>query len=205
MDWCKEFKISIDDYTLNIVNDRSNIRTKYYVNKYDKSKTLLIKGILNTQNYSVDYLKHNRYHRDENLPARIEVCNGKLILCLYFKNGNLHREDGPCSYRLNNYTNSIIECWCINNKFNRFDGPAYIYTNNGTISDESYYINDYRFSNKEEYYKLINNIKNDNTRILNKNTKERRIKLIKFIAEHFGSQKLLNKCDSLMVLKKLER
>ena len=76
----------------------------------------------------------------------------------WYKNGYLHREDGPAI----EYTNGSKE-WFINGKFHREDGPARIYSNgykewwlNGTrYTEEDYYQEIQKRLNKEKYYKEL--------------------------------------------------
>ena len=58
------------------------------------------------------------------LNGRVELKNGAIA---YYKNGKLHREDGPAYVgQEGNLKRVIVEKWCIDGKFHREDGPAFI-------------------------------------------------------------------------------
>ena len=205
MNWCKKYEISLKDYILRDVRDESSgLRFKYYISKLDPSLAVTTSGTIGTQNYFIEYTKNGKMHREGNLPARVEIENGKLKNLIYCVNGKLHKENGPCSYRVAYGTTRVF--WCIDNKFCRFDGPAYIVRNLETneIEEEAYYLYDFRMK-KEEYNKLIQNVKNCNMKMVNCKTNELKLERILLTAKHFNSEKLVEKCTSLLIAKKLTK
>jgi len=105
------------------------------------------------------YYFNNKYHRVDG-PAIINYHeNGKIQSKYYYINGKCHRTDGSAitSY----YKNGKIRCqyYCLNNKSHRVDGPAEIYFYiNGKTEYEYYDIVGVEYS-KQDYIKLINEIK----------------------------------------------
>jgi hypothetical protein len=60
----------------------------------------------------------------EVLNGRVRLKNGAIA---YYKDGKLHREDGPAYVgQEGNLKRTIVEKWCIDGKFHREGGPAYI-------------------------------------------------------------------------------
>jgi antitoxin component YwqK of YwqJK toxin-antitoxin module len=66
----------------------------------------------------------------------------KIRYITYYKNGFLHREDGPAIIDYYKNGNIKYEEYWLNNKRHREDGPAYIeYDKNGNIKYKSYWLN----------------------------------------------------------------
>lgn len=63
-------------------------------------------------------------------------------LIQYYKNGRLHREDGPAEIRFYDNGNISHECYYNNGATHRDDGPAktnYSYSSNGAVIQDLYY------------------------------------------------------------------
>lgn len=73
--------------------------------------------------------------------------NGRIVdpqgVTRYYKDGLLHREDGPAVIGY-----SGIQYWLINDNLHREDGPAVMYPSDFIEMDE-YHINDKRISEQE--------------------------------------------------------
>ena len=88
---------------------------------------------------------------------------GQLKSEKWYKNGVLHKEDGPAVIKY--YTDGItfMEEWYKEGTMHREDGPAIIhYNNNGEIEKYSYYI-EYKQLTEKEFikYKTINDLLSD--------------------------------------------
>jgi len=74
---------------------------------------------------------------------------------IYYKNNQLHREDGPAAVWYNEDGTIERESYYQHSICHRIDGPAVIwYNKNGTIADESYYIAN-RWMRKSTFQKEI--------------------------------------------------
>lgn len=118
------------------------------------------------------WYKDGKLHR-ENGPAWIEYDeNGKVIEERWYQMGRLHREDGPAiiKYFLNEKVKN--EVWYKDDLLHREDGPAWIeYDIDGGIIEKSYYVRGTKLSEKLFIkYRGINDI-------IKEHQKERRISL----------------------------
>lgn len=81
-----------------------------------------VKGYKKEKPYVLEYKIYGKYHRLDGPACYNRVCEEEY----WYKNGVLHREDGPC---LRKYDGDRIieEEWKINGVFHRIDGPANMY------------------------------------------------------------------------------
>lgn len=90
-----------------------------------------------------------------------------------------------------------------NGKYHCISGPAIREYNNALMIDESYYINDVRFT-QDNFNTFINSIK-DKTIFNTLNfCSAAKLETIKEIAEFFGIDSIVNDCNRFLVIKRLE-
>ena len=95
------------------------------------------------------------------------------------------------------------EVFMKNGKYHCISGPAIREYNNALMIDESYYINDVRFT-QNNFNTFINSIK-DKTIFNTLNfCSMSKLETIKEIAEFFGIDSIVNDCNRFLVIKKLE-
>lgn len=90
-----------------------------------------------------------------------------------------------------------------NGKYHCISGPAIREYNNALMIDESYYINDVRFT-QDNFNTFVNSIK-DKTIFNTLNfCSASKLETIKEIAEFFGIDSIVNDCNRFLIIKKLE-
>lgn len=122
--------------------------------------------------YLTYYNAEGKIHRDDDKPAMIKKdASGKIIDAYWYKDGKLHRDNGPAVDRGDNGTEKIwyrhgirhrdgdlpayiadtetgrvfIEGYYKDGKKHRENGPAYIvYSPDGTANTKQWYLNDTR-------------------------------------------------------------
>ena len=207
MNYCDKYNIDTSNWILKGITKTNKfgdpIKCKRYIIPDDG--IVFVTGEIMTQNYLVEYYnKNNCLHRDFE-PAVIRVKNGKLVECRYKQNGVSHREDGPSDFCFTSNEDYTIEAWMRNGKFVRFDGPAYIETdvNTNEIKKQSFFINDVCYK-EEDYWKLINSIKEGNGRGIG-NCKEPKLKILLQIAKFYKREDLIEKINKRFKVLKLNK
>lgn len=96
-------------------------------------------AVINTRYGWAAWYKNGLLHR-ENGPAEREDCRE-----YWYKDGQLHREDGPA------VTTTAVKIWYKNGKYHRLDGPAIIRNrDDGSISKLEYWVEGTNYD-KEEF------------------------------------------------------
>ena len=207
MNYCDKYNIDTSDWILkNIIKTYKFgklTKCKHYITSNDNE--IHVTGEIMTQNYMVEYYDNNGCLHRDNGPAVIRVEDGKLVECRYKQHGFSHREDGPSDFCLTFKKDYTIEIWMRNGKLTRFDGPAYIETNVTTnqIRKQLFFISDINYK-RENYWKLINSIKEGNGRGIG-NCKEQKLKVLFQIAKFYKREDLIDKISSRLVILNLNK
>lgn len=91
----------------------------------------------------------------EGLPACIRYCNGKAVEVAWYRNGVITREKRPAKYLFYPTTKGTYNMlYYKNNEMHREDGPAKIKVDNWKIIKEEYWLNN-KLMNEFEYYVTI--------------------------------------------------
>lgn len=114
-----------------------------------------------------------------------------------------HTEEKPAMMIFNDNGEIKRKVFMKNGKYHCISGPAIREYNNALMVDESYYINDIRFT-QDNFNTFINSIK-DKTIFNTLNfCSAAKLETIKEIAEFFGIDSIVNDCNRFLVIKRLE-
>lgn len=114
-----------------------------------------------------------------------------------------HTEEKPAMMIFDDNGEIKRKVFMKNGKYHCISGPAIREYNNALMIDESYYINDVRFT-QDNFNTFINSIK-DKTIFNTLNfCSAAKLETIKEIAEFFGIDSIVNDCNRFLVIKRLE-
>lgn len=195
----KEFEIYKNTIT-------KNPNRKYFTNEYIflKEKNLYIKisfGKIITEILYFDNKEFKNFFKTE-----IYDLSGNVI-----KVGNYNHkgwydgytEEKPAMMIFDDNGEIKRKVFMKNGKYHCISGPAIREYNNALMIDESYYINDVRFT-QDNFNTFINSIK-DKTIFNTLNfCSASKLETIKEIAEFFGIDSIVNDCNRFLIIKKLE-
>jgi hypothetical protein len=120
-----------------------------------------------------EWFKDGQLHR-ENGPALIHINGKRVIVEEWYRNGKLHRDDGPAMQE------EEFDKWYKNGELHREDGPAiYINHDHGDV-ESKYYLNgiEYQkenFENAKKKLHLNNELNQELQTVENKPTKKLKI------------------------------
>ena len=183
-----------------------NPNRKYFTNEYIflKEKNLYIKmsfGKLITEILYFDNEEFKNFFKTE-----IYDLSGNIIKIGNFNNHGFYHgylEEEPALAIFDEKGEIKREVFMKNGKYHCISGPAIREYNNALMIDESYYINDVRFT-QDNFNIFINSIK-DKTIFNTLNfCSIAKLETIKEIAEFFGIDSIVNDCNRFLVIKKLE-
>ena len=114
-----------------------------------------------------------------------------------------HTEEKPAMMIFDDNGEVKRKVFMKNGKYHCISGPAIREYSNALMIDESYYINDVRFT-QDNFNTFINSIK-DKTIFNTLNfCSMSKLETIKEIAEFFGIDSIVNDCNRFLIIKKLE-
>lgn len=186
-----------------IKNPNRNCFTDEYI--FLKEKNLYIKVLLGKNVTELQYFKDDKF----NIFFKIEIydLNGNITkIGKYDKKGfyNGYTEEDPAIIVFDEKGEIKRKVFMKNGKCHCISGPAIRVYSDILMIDESYYINDVRFT-QDNFNTFINSIK-DKTIFNTLNfCSISKLETIKEIAEFYGINSIINDCNKMLVIKKLER
>lgn len=183
-----------------------NPNRKYFTNEYIflKEKNLYIKMSFGRLITEISYFDNEEFKNF--FKTEIYDLSGNIIKIGNFNNKGFYHgylEEEPALAIFDEKGEIKREVFMKNGKYHCISGPAIREYNNALMIDESYYINDVRFT-QDNFNTFINSIK-DKTIFNTLNfCSIAKLETIKEIAEFFEIDSIVNDCNRFLVIKKLE-
>lgn len=183
-----------------------NPNRKCFINEYIflKEKNLYIKMSFGRLITEISYFDNEEFKNF--FKTEIYDLSGNIIKIGNFNNHGFYHgylEEEPALAIFDEKGEIKREVFMKNGKYHCISGPAIREYNNALMIDESYYINDVRFT-QDNFNTFINSIK-DKTIFNTLNfCSIAKLETIKEIAEFFEIDSIVNDCNRFLVIKKLE-